>query len=318
MRKRSIGKLEVSAIGLGCMGMSNGFGNPKDEKEMCDLMALAFNSGITLFDTAEAYGAYQNEELVGKGIKPFRNQIILATKCGMKMTDLKNNKTAISSDPQVLRSSLEDSLNRLQTDVIDLYYLHRVDPNVPVEIVAELMHEFYNEGKIRAWGISDSDPKTIQRADDVFHLSAVQTQYNIMYREVEKELLPLLKEREIALVCNTPLAKGFLTGTITTETRFGENDSRAHYSRFQKENILANQVLIDLIQEIAERKHASIAQISLAWLLAQGSNVIPIPGTTNPARLKENISATDIEFTEEESSFLRQALNKITIAGGFL
>jgi len=314
MEKRKLGKsdLEVSAIGLGCMGMTFGYGTIPDKNEMVNLIHKAVDLGITLFDTAEVYGPYNNEELVGEALSPYRDKVVMATKCGIKIDD---GKQILDAKPEVIRKSVEGSLKRLKTDVIDLYYLHRIDPNIPVEEVANTMKELKNEGKIKHWGLSEAGVDTIRRAHEVFPVTALQSEYSMIWRNPEKEIMPLLEELGISLVPFAPLGKGFLTGAINKKSTFAKNDFRSIVPRFTQENMEANQVLIDLIEKIALEKNATKAQIALAWVLAQKPWIIPIPGTTKLHRLEENIGAVNIDFTSDEMAALNSTLDKITISG---
>ncbi|EOJ0287879.1 aldo/keto reductase [Campylobacter jejuni] len=304
--------MEVSVLGLGCMGMSFGYGEAKDEKEMITLIHRAKDLGIDFFDTAEVYGPFINEELVGKAIKPFRNEVVLATKFGVRIEGVKQ---IVDSTLSKIRQSLEGSLKRLQTDCIDLYYQHRVDTNVPVEEVANLMSEFYKEGKIKAWGMSEAGVQSIKKAHAVFPLSAVQSEYSLWWREPEKELLKVLKELNIGFVPFSPLGKGFLAGKFDANSTFENNDFRSQVPRFKSENLKANLDLVYALEDIAKAKNATLAQIALAWVLAQKTFIAPIFGTTNLRRLEENINAVNIDFTQEELNHLKSILEKIIIKG---
>jgi aryl-alcohol dehydrogenase-like predicted oxidoreductase len=313
MKKRTLGKdLKVSALGLGCMGMSFAYGPAKEEKEMITLIHNAYDKGITFFDTAEVYGPNINEELLGKALLPFRNKIVLATKFGIK---IENGKQIVSSDISKIKSGVEGSLKRLQTENIDLLYQHRVDSNVPIEDVAGVMQELIKEGKIKHWGLSEAGIETIKRAHKALPLTAIQSEYSMMWREPEKELLPLLEELKIGFVPFSPLGKGFLTSTIKEEKTFGKDDFRSIVPRFSKENLSVNQVLVDLINDIAKSKNVTASQIALAWVLAQKSWIVPIPGTTKINRLEENIAAVNVEFTSNELAELTKLLSKIVISG---
>lgn len=316
MKKRLLGKtgLEVSAVGLGCMGMSHSYGVPADEKEMISLLHSAVEKGVTFFDTAEVYvyGSYSNEDLVGKALKPYRDRIVLATKCGIKMVD---GKQVVDGRPDVIRKSIEGSLKRLQTDYVDLYYLHRVDPAVPIEEVAETMKDLMQQGKIRYWGLSEAGVKTIRRAHAVCPLTAVQSEYSMWWREPEKELLPALEELGIGFVPFSPLGKGFLTGRFDKSTTFGEGDLRPKYPRFSADAMEANQVLVDFVKNLAKEKNATPAQIALAWILAKKPWIVPIPGTKRLERLVENLGGADIELTLEDLARINEALSKIPIMG---
>ncbi|ATB70205.1 General stress protein 69 [Sulfurospirillum diekertiae] len=314
MKYRKLGNsgLEVSALGLGCMGMSFSYGPAQDEKEMIKLIHKAYESGITFFDTAEVYGPYINEELVGKALEPLRDKVVLATKFGIKIEE---GKQIVSSDISKIKSGVEGSLKRLRTESIDLLYQHRVDPNVPIEDVAGVIAELIKEGKIKHWGLSEAGIETIKKAHKALPLTAIQSEYSMMWREPENALLPLLEELGIGFVPFSPLGKGFLTSTIDKEKTFGKDDFRSIVPRFSKENLSANQILVDLINEIAKSKNVTASQIALAWVLAQKSWIVPIPGTTKLNRLEENIGAINVEFTVHELHEINQSLAKIVIFG---
>ena len=312
MKSVQLGKLKVSQLGLGCMGMSYGYGKAKDENAMIDLIHKAYDLGITFFDTAEVYGPYTNETLVGKALKPFRDKVVLATKFGIQ---IENGKQVVTSNLRQIRLSLEGSLKRLQTDCVDLYYQHRVDPNVPVAEVAALMQEFVKEGKILAWGMSEAGVESIKKAHAVFPLSAVQSEYSMWWREPEKELLPLLQSLGIGFVPFSPLGKGFLAGKFDKNATFASDDFRSKVPRFQKENLEANMVLVELISDIARQKNATAAQIALAWVCAQKPFIAPIFGTTNASRLEENLQSSAIALSGEDLHNINAALDKITIVG---
>ncbi|WP_445612837.1 aldo/keto reductase [Geobacillus sp. YF-1] len=314
MQKRQLGEsgLEVSAIGLGCMGMSYGYGPAADKKEMIALIHAAVERGVTFFDTAEVYGPYVNEELVGEALAPFKGEVVIATKFGIQMND---GKQVLDSKPETIRRSVEGSLKRLRVEVIDLYYQHRVDPDVPIEEVAGVIQDLMKEGKIRHWGLSEAGVQTIRRAHAVQPLTAVQSEYSLWWRSPEEELLPALEELGIGFVPFSPLGKGFLTGAIDQNARFAESDFRRIVPRFQQENIEANQVLVELIKRFAAEKQATPAQIALAWLLAQKPWIVPIPGTRKLERLEENLGALDVVLTAEEWQELNDALANIDIAG---
>jgi len=314
MQKRSLGKsgLEVSSIGLGCMGMSHGYGPAPDKKEMISLIHAAIDRGVNFFDTAEVYGPYVNEELVGEALAPFKGNVVIATKFGIKIV---NGKQVVESKPEQIRQSVEGSLKRLNVEAIDLYYQHRVDPDVPIEEVAGTVKDLIQEGKVKKWGLSEAGVKTIRRAHAVHQLSAIQSEYSMMWRSPEEELLPTLEELGIGFVPFSPLGKGFLTGKIDKNATFGKADFRSIVPRFTPENLEANQVLIELINKIAVGKNATPAQISLAWVLAQKSWIVPIPGTRKLERLEENLGAVDVELTTQELSDLKEALSKIEISG---
>jgi aryl-alcohol dehydrogenase-like predicted oxidoreductase len=314
MKKRQLGKsgLEVSAIGLGCMGMSHGYGPASDKKEMISLIHAAIDRGVTFFDTAEVYGPYVNEELVGEALKPFKGKVVIATKFGIQM---ENGKQVLASKPKTIRQSVEGSLNRLKVDTIDLYYQHRVDPDVPIEEVAGVVQDLIKEGKVKHWGLSEAGVQTIRRAHAVQPLTAIQSEYSMMWRSPEEELLPTLEELGIGFVPFSPLGKGFLTGKIDKNATFVSSDFRSIVPRFKPENIEANQILVELIKKIAVGKDASPAQIALAWVLAQKAWIVPIPGTRKLERLEENLGAAEVELTAEELHDLNDALSKIEISG---
>ncbi|MBO9129468.1 aldo/keto reductase [Bacillus sp. 165] len=314
MQKRVLGKsgLEVSAVGLGCMGMSYGYGPASEKKQMISLIHEAIERGVTFFDTAEIYGPYVNEELVGEALASFKGKVVIATKFGIKMAD---GKQVLDSKPETIRQSVEGSLKRLKVDTIDLYYQHRVDPNVPIEEVAGVVQDLIVEGKIKHWGLSEAGVKTIRRAHAIQPVTAIQSEYSMMWRSPEEELLPALEELGIGFVPFSPLGKGFLTGTIDKNAVFGSSDFRSIVPRFKPENLEVNQVLIELIKKIAAEKSATPAQIALAWVLAQKSWIVPIPGTTKLERLEENLSAVDVQLTFEELRNLNEALLKIEISG---
>ncbi|WP_368659631.1 aldo/keto reductase (plasmid) [Metabacillus halosaccharovorans] len=314
MQKRKLGKsdLEVSAIGLGCMGMSHGYGPASDKKEMISLIHSAIDRGVTLFDTAEVYGPYVNEELVGEAIAPFKEKVVIATKFGIQMV---NGKQVLDSKPEQIRKSVEGSLQRLKVETIDLYYQHRVDPNVPIEEVAGVVQDLIKEGKVKHWGLSEAGVESIRRAHAVHPLTAIQSEYSMMWRSPEEQLLPTLEELGIGFVSFSPLGKGFLTGKIDKNATFDSSDFRSIVPRFKSENIEANQVLVDLIQAIAEEKEVKPAQIALAWVLAQKPWIVPIPGTRKLERLEEILGAAEIELTPKELLDLNDALSKIEISG---
>lgn len=314
MKKRKLGNssLEVSAIGLGCMGMSHGYGPASDKKEMISLIHAAIDRGVNFFDTAEVYGPYVNEELVGEALKPFKGKMVIATKFGIQM---ENGKQVLDSKPETIRQSVEGSLNRLKVDTIDLYYQHRVDPNVPIEEVAGVVQDLIKEGKVKYWGLSEACAQTIRRAHAVQPLTAIQSEYSMMWRSPEKQLLPALEELGIGFVPFSPLGKGFLTGKIDKNATFVSSDFRSMVPRFKPENIEANQVLVELIKKIAIEKDVTPAQIALAWVLVQKPWIVPIPGTRKLERLEENLGAAEVELTPEELHDLNDALSKIEISG---
>jgi len=315
MEKRKLGKsgLEVSALGLGCMGMSIAYGQPGDKQEMIALIRQAVELGVTFFDTAEIYGPYTNEELVGEVLAPFRGKVVIATKFGIKL-DPKGQQVQ-DSRPERIRQSLEGSLKRLKVDAIDLYYQHRVDTEVPIEDVAGVVKDLIREGKVKHFGLSEPGVKTIRRAHAVQPVTAVQSEYSLWWRRPEEELLPTLEELGIGLVPFSPLGKGFLTGKIDETTAFDKSDFRNIVPRFTPEARKANQALVDLLRKIAERKKVTPAQIALAWLLAQKPWIIPIPGTKKLERLEENIRAVEVEITADDMREIDSAASKITIQG---
>lgn len=312
---RELGKsgLEVSAIGLGCMGMSYAYGVVPDRNEMISLIRSAVELGVTFFDTAEVYGPYANEELVGEALAPYREDVTIATKFGFDIRDGK--RVGIDSRSEHIREAVEGSLRRLQADTIGLLYQHRVDPNVPIEVVAETVKELMEEGKVQHWGLSEAGAKTIRRAHKALPLTAVQSEYSMWWRRPEQELFPTLEELGIGLVPFSPLGRGFLTGRFNRRSRFDSSDLRLTVPRFTPENIEANQVLVQLIKEIAARNAATPAQVALGWLLAKKPWIVPIPGTTNLERLKENLASQDIELGPEEVRGIDAALTKVRIAG---
>ncbi len=314
MEKRKLGKngLEVSALGLGCMGMTHAYEPKPDKKEMIKLIHEAIKGGITFFDTAEMYGPFTNEELVGEALAPYRDQVIIATKFGIKTIE---GKLIPNSQPDQIRKSVEGSLKRLKIKTIDLYYQHRVDPNVPIEKVAETVKKLIKEGKVKHWGLSEAGIQTIRRAHKILPLTAVQSEYSMWRRNPEEELLPTLEELGIGFVPYSPLGRGFLTGRFDKNSRFEKTDFRNFVPRFTPENLEANQILVDLIKRFAADKDATPAQIALAWLLAQKSWIVPIPGTTNLGRLKENLGSVNIKLTPDELQSINSALEKIKIKG---
>ena len=314
MQKRKLGNsnLEVSAMGLGCMGMSYAYGEIPDKKEMISLIQKAVEDGVTLFDTAEMYGPFTNEELVGEALVPYRNKVVIATKFGIKMQD---GKQVQDSRPEQIRKSVEGSLKRLNTDFIDLYYQHRVDTAVPIEDVAGAMKDLIREGKIKHWGLSEAGVKTIRRAHAVQPLTAVQSEYSLWWRRPEEELVPTLEELGIGFVTFSPLGKGFLTGSFNKDSKFGKSDFRNIVPRFTPEALEANQVVVELLKKVAKQKNATPGQIALAWLLAQKPWIVPIPGTTKLHRLEENIGAVKVTLTSKELSDIKLTLEKIKVVG---
>lgn len=318
MEKRRLGKsgLEVSALGLGCMGMSFSYGAPKDKNEMIALIRAAVDRGITFFDTAEVYGPYTNEELVGEALEPVRDRVVIATKFGFKMDgDGKPGSQSLSSRPEHIKQVVEGSLKRLRTDVIDLYYQHRVDPEVPIEDVAGAVKDLIQAGKVKHFGLSEPGVQTIRRAHAVQPVTVLQNEYSLWWRRPEEAVIPTLEELGIGLVPYSPLGKGFLTGTIDESTKLGSNDFRSTLPRFQPEAMKANRAMVDLLNTIAKKKNATPAQIALAWLLKQKPWIVPIPGTTKPARLDENIGAAAIELTQEDLQEINDAAAKIAVQG---
>ena len=318
MQKRKLGKnnLEVTALGLGCMGMSYSYGPPKDKQEMTSVLRAAVERGITFFDTAEVYGPCINEELVGEALAPFRGQVVIATKFGWKPAFAGEARwSRLDSRPEHIKGAVEGSLKRLRVDAIDLYYQHRVDPEVPIEDVAGAVKDLIQQGKVKHFGLSEAAAKTIRRAHAVQPVTAVQSEYSLWYREPEKEVLPTLEELGIGFVPFSPLGKGFLTGKIDETTTFDSTDFRSTIPRFTPEARRANQALVDLLQRIAQRKKATPGQIALAWLLAQKPWIVPIPGTTKVHRLEENIASAAIELTPDDLREIEGAASKITIQG---
>jgi aryl-alcohol dehydrogenase-like predicted oxidoreductase len=319
MKKRKLGKsnLEVSAVGLGCMGMSFSYGPPKDKKEMTALLGAAVERGVTFFDTAEVYGPFTNEELVGEALAPFRKQVVVATKFGFDLSgsDNRPGAAALNSRPEHIRQAVEGSLQRLKVDVIDLLYQHRVDPNVPIEDVAGAVKELIQAGKVKHFGLSEAGAQTIRRAHAVQPVSALQSEYSLWTRSPEKEVIPTLEELGIGLVPYSPLGKGFLTGAMNENTKLDSTDFRSTLPRFTPEAMRANQTLVDLLGQISQRKKATPAQIALAWLLAQKPWIVPIPGTTKLHRLDENIGAVTVELTPDDLREIETAASKITVQG---
>jgi aryl-alcohol dehydrogenase-like predicted oxidoreductase len=318
MQKRKLGKsnLEVSAIGLGCMGMSFSYGPPKDIAEMTSLLRTAVDRGVTFFDTAEVYGPHTNEKLVGEALAPFHGKVAIATKFGFKLNpDASPGMQGLDSRPEQIRRVADASLKRLQLDTIDLFYQHRVDPNVPIEDVAGTVKELIQAGKVRHFGLSEAGLQTVRRAHAVQPVTAVQNEYSLWFRRPEAEMLPMLEELGIGLVAYSPLGKGFLTGKIEQGTNFESNDFRSRLPRFTREARQANQAMVDLLTEIGDQKKASPAQIALAWVLAQKSWIVPIPGTTKLHRLDENLAAADLELTSEDLRQIETAAAKIDVQG---
>jgi aryl-alcohol dehydrogenase-like predicted oxidoreductase len=316
MQKRKLGKsnLEVSAIGLGCMGMSFSYGPPKDTKEMTSLLRSAVERGVTFFDTAEVYGPFTNEELVGEALAPFRRQVVLATKFGFKFGP-KGEQIGLDSRPEHIKQVAEASLRRLKTDVIDLFYQHRVDPDVPIEDVASAVKDLIHEGKVKHFGLSEAGVQTIRRAHAVQPVTALQNEYSLWWRKPEEEVLPTLEQLGIGFVPFSPLGRGFLTGKISQNTTFDSSDLRSTLPRFTPEARKANQALVDFLARVAAQKKATPGQIALAWLLAQKPWIVPIPGTTKLHRLEENIGATAIELTSDDLRDIESAASKVTVQG---
>jgi len=314
MQTRTLGKskLEVSTLGLGCMGMSQSYGLPPDKQAMIALIRTAVERGVTFFDTAEIYGPYTNEELVGEALAPVRGQVVIATKFGIK---IENGQQVQDSRPERIKQSVESSLKRLRTDVIDLYYQHRVDPTVPIEDVAGTVRELIAQGKVKHFGMSEAGVRTIRRAHAVQPLTAVQSEYSLWWRRPEEDLLPTLEELGIGFVPFSPLGKGFLTGAIDEKTTFVKSDFRNIIPRFTSEARKANQTIVDVLRNIADKKRATPAQIALAWLLAQKPWIAPIPGTTKLARLEENIGAAAIKLSPDDLREIESAASHITIQG---
>jgi aryl-alcohol dehydrogenase-like predicted oxidoreductase len=316
MEKRKLGKsgLEVSALGLGCMGLSHGFGPATDRGEAVKLIRAAYERGVTLFDTAEAYGPYLNEEVVGEALAPFRSNVVIATKFAFSFDD-KGAISGVDSRPQHIREVAEASLKRLKTDVIDLFYQHRVDPNTPIEDVAGTVKELIREGKVKHFGLSEAGVGIIRRAHAVQPVTALQSEYSLWWREPEEEILPTLEELGIGLVPFSPLGKGFLTGAIDQNTTFHSTDFRNIVPRFTAEARKANQALVDELAEIAELKKATPAQIALAWLLQQKPWIVPIPGTTKLHRLEENLRATSVDLSADDLASIEAALSRVIVQG---
>jgi aryl-alcohol dehydrogenase-like predicted oxidoreductase len=317
MQKRKLGKsnLEVSALGLGCMGLSSGYGPAVDKKEGISLIRSAVERGITFFDTAEAYGPFANEELVGEALAPFRAQVVIATKFGFKFDPDTNKQVGLDSRPEHIKQVAHASLKRLKTDVIDLFYQHRVDPDVPIEDVAGTVKELIQQGKVKHFGLSEAGVQTIRRAHAVQPVTALQNEYSLWWREPEAEVIPTLEELGIGFVSFSPLGRGFLTGKISEDTKFDKNDFRNNLPRFSADNRKANQAFVDLLGTFAQQKKVTSAQIALAWLLAQKPWIVPIPGTTKLHRLEENIGAAKIELSPGDLRELDSAASKIAVQG---
>jgi aryl-alcohol dehydrogenase-like predicted oxidoreductase len=319
MQKRKLGKsnLEVSALGLGCMGMSFSYGPPKDKQQMISLLRAAVDRGITFFDTAEVYGPFTNEELVGEALAPLRKQVVIATKFGFDLSgsDTRPGAAGLNSQPAHIKQAVEGSLKRLKVETIDLLYQHRVDPDVPIEDVAGTVKELIKAGKVKHFGLSEAGVQTIRRAHAVQPVTALQNEYSLWWKRPEAEVIPTLEELGIGLVAYSPLGKGFLTGKIDEATTFDSSDFRSTLPRFTPEAIKTNQALVDLLGQIAKRKKATPAQIALAWLVAQKPWIVPIPGTTKLHRLDENIGALAVELTPDDLREIQSAASKITVQG---
>ena len=320
MKKRILGReIEVSAIGLGCMGFTQSYPPYPDKQEAIRTLRKAVELGVTFFDTAEVYSMFANEELVGEALQPFGDEVVIATKFGFDMTNIHFEGTArpveLSSRPETIRSAVEGSLKRLQRDHIDLYYQHRVDPNAPIEVVAETLSDLIKEGKVLHWGLSEAAPATIRRAHAVCPLTAVQSEYSLWYRNPEAELLPTLEELGIGFVPFSPLGKAMLTGRFDATTTFDKSDFRSTIPRFQESNLQQNVALVEYVSALARQKQTTPARIALGWLLAQKEWIVPIPGTKRVERIEENIGGADIEFTAEELAQIKRHLNSIEIVG---
>src|SRR5512136_2404136 len=315
MQMRKLGKsnLEVSAIGLGCMGMSHSYGPPGDKQEMISVIRSAVEQGVTFFDTAEVYGPYTNEELVGEALAPFHGQVVIATKFGWDLDP--GNQGGLNSQPEHIRKVVDASLKRLMVQTIDLLYQHRVDPNVPIEDVANTVKDLIRQGKVKHFGLSEAGVQTIRRAHAVQHVTALQSEYSLWWREPEAEVLPTLEELGIGFVPFSPLGKGFLTGKISADTKFDANDFRNKVPRFDPENRKANQALVDVVEKFANQKNATPAQVALAWLLAQKPWIVPIPGTTKLHRLRENLGAASLQLTPADLRELESAAAKVNVQG---
>lgn len=316
MKKRILGKsgLEVSAIGFGAMGMSFGYGAPKDKNEMIQVLRAAADQGVTFFDTAEVYGPFLNEELVGEALAPYKNKVVIATKFGFK-TEAGGNLTDLNSRPENIRKVAEASLKRLKVDAIDLFYQHRVDPSVPMEDVAGTVKELIQEGKVKHFGLSEAGVKNIRKAHAVQPVTALQSEYSLWWREPEEQIMPVLEELGIGFVPYSPLGRGFLTGKITADTKFDSTDFRNIVPRFTSENLSANQVFVDLLENIARDKKATPAQVALSWILGQKPWIVPIPGTTNMNRMTENIKAADLVLTASDLSAIQKAASSLKAVG---
>ncbi|MGA1832776.1 aldo/keto reductase [Rhizobium wenxiniae] len=314
MKKRTLGTLEVSALGLGCMGLSHGYGAATDTRDAIALIRTAYDHGVTFFDTAQVYGPFTNEDVVGEALQPIREEVVIATKFGFELPSPDGGQH-MNSRPDYIRQSVEGSLKRLRTDVIDLLYQHRVDPNVPIEDVAGTVKDLIAEGKVKHFGLSEAGAQTIRKAHAVQPVTALQSEYSLFWREPEKEIIPTLEALGIGFVPFSPLGKGFLTGKIDETATFGKGDFRSIVPRFQSENLKANKALVTALTQIAEAKGVTPAQIALAWLLAQKEWIVPIPGTTKLHRLEENLGAASVELSANDASEIADALSKIDIIG---
>jgi aryl-alcohol dehydrogenase-like predicted oxidoreductase len=316
MQKRKLGnrRLEVSALGYGCMGLSHGYGPVTEKQQAISMIRAAFERGVTFFDTAEAYGPYLNEEVVGEALSPMRQQVVIATKFGFNF-DAEGKIAGLNSKPDHIREYVDCALKRLRTDVVDLLYQHRVDPEVPIEDVAGAVKDLIGQGKVKHFGLSEAGVQTIRRAHAVQPITALQSEYSLWWREPEQEVLPTLQELGIGFVPFSPLGKGFLTGAIKEDTTFGDTDFRKIVPRFNNENLKANQGIVEALGHIADRKHATRAQIALGWLLAQKPWIVPIPGTTKLQRLEENLGGANIEMSSEDLHQIAEALSKVEIHG---
>ncbi|MEV4811371.1 aldo/keto reductase [Micromonospora avicenniae] len=316
MEKRTLGTggLEVSAIGLGCMGMSFGYGPAADTGEMISLLRAAVERGVTFFDTAEVYGPYVNEELVGEALAPFRGDVVIATKFGFAFND-HGTQTGLSSRPEHIKQVADASLKRLRVDALDLFYQHRVDPDVPIEDVAGAVKDLIQQGKVKHFGLSEAAPQTIRRAHTTQPVTAVQSEYSLWWRRPEEEVLPTLEELGIGFVPYSPLGRGFLTGTIDANTSFDSTDIRSNFPRFTNRALQANHTLVDLLDSFAKQKRATPAQVALAWLLAQKPWIVPIPGTRKLDRLEENVAAAAVELTPDDLCEIRAAVAQVTVQG---
>lgn len=317
MQKRKLGKsnLEVSAIGLGCMGLSSGYGPPVEKHEGISLIRAAVERGVTFFDTAEVYGAFTNEELLGEALAPFREKVVIATKFGFRIDPATGKQAGLDSRPEHIKKVAEASLKRLKTHVIDLFYQHRVDPDVPIEDVAGAVKDLIQQGKVKHFGLSEAGVKTIRRAHAVLPVTALQSEYSLFWRQPEEEVIPMLEELGIGFVPFSPLGRGFLTGKIDENTTFDSSDFRNIVPRFTPEARKANQAVVELLTKVAAQKKAAPAQIAIAWLLAQKPWIVPIPGTTKLHRLEENLGAANIELTPEDLSAIDSAASKIAFQG---